>query len=119
VGNTPEGKVKAKLRRVLAHYDAMYTYWPVPSGFGKTTLDLLGCYRGRFFSVETKAEGKKPTLRQTGELNNIGRAMGKTFVLAGVDDPGFEALTDWLDYLTETIDDRPYLTSDSVRRRAL
>ena len=27
-------------------------------------MDFLGCYRGRFFAIETKAPGKKPTLRQ-------------------------------------------------------
>lgn len=116
---TPEGKVKAKLRRVLDHYDAMYTYWPVPSGFGKTTLDVIGCYRGRFFSVETKAPGKKPTLRQVGELDAIGKAMGRTFVIAGEQSPVFLELVEWLNHLTETVDDRPHITHDPVARRPL
>lgn len=118
---TPEGKVKAKLRKLLSSYtEGMYTYWPVPSGYGKTTLDVLGCYRGRFFSVETKAAGKKPTLRQAGELQAIGRAMGRTFVLIGENDPEFHELWRWLNQLTTEI---PYddtdIPSDEVRRRQI
>lgn len=117
---TPEGQVKAKLRRVLSDYtEGMYTYWPVPSGFGKTSLDVLGCYRGRFFSVETKADGKKPTLRQTGELQAIGAAMGKTFVMSGVGDPVFDMLVQWLDELTRTIPYDPDRPPDQVNRRVL
>lgn len=116
---TPEAHVKVKLRRILAKYDGMFTYWPVPTGFGSTTLDVLGCYRGRFFAVETKAAGKKPTLRQTGELQKIERAMGKTFVIIGTDSPVFEELEVWLNFLTRTIRDDPHLTPDPVARRAI
>ena len=84
---TPEGKVKSRVRKLLARYQGMYTYWPVPGGYGRVTVDVFGCYRGRFFAVEVKADGKEPTLRQTQELSNIERAMGETFVIAGEDDP--------------------------------
>ena len=112
--------MKGKLRRLLSEYtEGMYTYWPVPSGYGKTTLDVLGCYRGKFFSVETKADGKKPTLRQTEELKAIGRAMGKTFVLAGVNDPGFDRLIQWLDHVTTVVIYDPDIPSDQTNRRVL
>ena len=117
--STPEGLVKAKVRKILGRYTGMYAYWPVPTGYGKTTLDVLGCYRGQFFVVETKADGKKPTLRQTEELKNIGSAMGKTFVLAGVDDPRFDDLVQWLDGVTETVKHDPNIPPDEVRRRPL
>lgn len=113
---TPEGKVKDKLRKLLAKFDGMYTYWPVPSGYGKTSLDVLGCYRGRFFIVETKAPGKKPTLRQTTEMQNAERAMGKCFAIAGVDSPVFDELKAWLDDLTRTVPNDPHLTPDTVNR---
>jgi hypothetical protein len=116
---TPEGKVKAKLRSILDGYAGTYTYWPVPTGFGATTLDVLGCYRGRFFAVETKAKGKKPTLRQTGELQKIERAMGRAFVMSGPEDPAFDELVRWLDDLTRDIPDDPHLTPDPVNRRAI
>jgi hypothetical protein len=116
---TPEARVKAKLRKLLGKYTGIYTYWPVPFGYGRTTLDVLGCYRGRFFSVETKAEGKKPTLRQMGELEHIAEAMGKSFVITGTDSPVFEDLRCWLDELTLTVPYAPHLPSDPVRRRAI
>ena len=116
---TPEGYTKKRLRKILAQYDGMYTYWPVPSGFGRTTVDVLGCYRGRFFMVEAKAEEKKPTLKQTIELNNAEAAMGKTFVMAGPQDPAFDDLVAWLDELTRTIPYDPHLTPDQVSRRPI
>jgi len=117
---TPEGHVKAKLRRILSDYtEGMYTYWPVPSGFGKTSLDVIGCYRGLFFSVETKADGKKPTLRQTTELQTIGKAMGKTFVMSGTADPRFDDLIQWLDGVTRDVAYDPDIPPDEVRRRPI
>jgi hypothetical protein len=116
---TPEGRTKGKLKRILSGYTGIYTYWPVPSGYGSTTLDVLGCYRGRFFAVETKAPGKKPTLRQTTQIENIELAMGKTFVVIGVDSPVFDEITRWLDEITEAVAYAPYFTPDQVRRVAI
>lgn len=119
MGRTPEGEVKDVLRALLALYTPIHTYWPVPSGFGKATIDVIGCYRGRFFAVETKARGKKPTLRQEAVLQEIGMAMGRTFVMSGPQDPEFDRLRQWLDYQTEYVGNDPHLTSDQTRRRAL
>jgi len=109
--------VKDKLRKLLKGYPGLYTYWPVPSGFGRTTIDVLGCYRGRFFAVEVKADGKKPTLKQHLELVSIEQAMGKPFVIAGKDSPVFESLKTWLDTLEATIPNDPSLSPDPVARR--
>lgn len=116
---TPEGLTKDKVRKILAQYDGMYSYWPVPSGYGRTTIDVIGCYRGQFFAIETKAPGKKPTLRQTGELQGMERAMGKTFVVVGPNDIVLDELREWLDDLTETIHDNPHISPDTVRRRPI
>lgn len=116
---TPESKVKAKVRKILASYDGMYAYWPVPSGFGNTSLDCLGCFRAHFFSIETKAAGKKPTLRQMDELNKIELAMGRTFVIAGESDPAFDELCRWLNHLRDVLPNDPHLTQDPVSRRAI
>jgi len=97
----------------------MYSYWPVPGGFGRTTVDVLGCFRGRFFAIEVKRDGKKPTLLQTQELSNMEAAMGKTFVIAGEDDPRLMRLEEWLNELADTIDDDPHFTLDEVRRRTI
>lgn len=119
MADTPEGKVKSTLRKLLAEYDGMYAYWPVPSGFGKRTIDVLGCYRGRFFAVEAKAEGKKPTLLQVGTINEIDYAMGMTFTIIGVASPVFGELRAWLDRTTKEIPHDPHLTPDPVQRRPI
>jgi hypothetical protein len=116
---TPEGLVKTKVRELFAQYDGMYSYWPVPSGYGRTTVDIIGCFRGRFFSVETKADGKKPTLRQTQELSNIELAMGAAFVIAGVDDPALERLRSWLDNLRDSVPNAPHISPDTVNRSVI
>jgi hypothetical protein len=116
---TPEGAVKAKVRELLALYVGIYEYWPVPSGYGRTTLDCLGCYRGRFFVIETKAPGKKPTLRQIGKIAKIERAMGRTFVIDDVDSPVLDELRAWLNELTVTIDDDFCIPPDPVARRPI
>ena len=97
---TPEGKVKAKVKRVLASYEQTTTGdWPVPSGYGKSTVDYIGCNVGRYFVIETKADKKKPTKLQELFMMDVQRCGGKAFVIGtngGVDDPAFEDLIDWL-----------------------
>ncbi len=61
----------------------IYYHMPVPGGFGGTTLDYIGCHRGRFFAIETKKPGGKPTDRQKQIISQIEQAGGKTFVIDG------------------------------------
>jgi hypothetical protein len=75
--NTPEGKVKGSVKKHLRFAKA-YTFAPVQTGYGKSTLDFLACVPtpkscpqcghtekfGQFVAIETKAEGKKMTNRQ-------------------------------------------------------
>lgn len=81
--STPEAKVKARVSGLLQSYDGLYYFMPVPSGYGESSLDYLGCYRGRFFAVETKAPGKAPTKRQLQCTSRIERAGGVVFVIDG------------------------------------
>ncbi len=64
---TPEGRVKAKVKRalkVLGH--ECWQFMPVQTGFGAPALDFLLSIRGRFVAIETKAPGKDLTpLQQT------------------------------------------------------
>jgi hypothetical protein len=49
---TPEGKVKARVKRALAALPGkVYSFMPVQTGYGAPTLDFLICYRGRFFAI--------------------------------------------------------------------
>jgi hypothetical protein len=91
---TPEGKIKAKLRRMLNAYDCWH-YWPVPGGYGRRTVDVLGLYRGHFFAVEAKRPGKGPTELQTQELALIQDTGGTSFVVN--DDASLKKLKDWLE----------------------
>jgi hypothetical protein len=97
---TPEGKVKAKVKKLLKKFEpSVWGDWPVPAGYGKSTVDYIGCNMGRFFAIETKAHGKHPTPLQALCLQEIERKGGKTFVIGsngGVDDPAFGELEEWL-----------------------
>ena len=116
---TPEGRVKAKVRATIEQFDGSYQCWPVFRGLGKTTVDLLGCYRGRFFGVETKAPGKKPTLRQQMSLKEIAAAGGETFVIDDVDCPELLRLEAWLIQLRENVHDVAHIPRDTVHRRRI
>lgn len=92
--STPEGKVKRKVTELLKKYSGLYYEMPVPGGYGKSGLDYFGCYKGKFFSVETKAPGKKPTERQQLTMSAITRAGGAVFVIDG----DTAELKEWLDH---------------------
>ena len=78
---TPEGRIKAKLRRALDSLGRLYVFMPVQQGLGAATLDYLICARGRFVSIETKAPGKKLTPRQLITKAAIERAGGVVLVV--------------------------------------
>lgn len=73
---TPEGKVKAKVRAVLKELGAYYVM-PVTGGYGASGApDFLVCWRGRFFGVECKANGNRPTALQERALGAIRDTQG-------------------------------------------
>lgn len=78
---TPEGKVKDKLKKLLKKHHVYY-HMPVQNGMGAPTLDFICCHNGRFFAIETKAPGKKPTLRQEITMTEIAFAGGYVFVVS-------------------------------------
>ena len=61
---TQESKLKDKIKAFLRAEGAYY-FMPVQMGYGAPSVDFLGCYRGKFVALETKAPGRKPTPRQT------------------------------------------------------
>lgn len=95
---TPEGKVKAAIKRALDKHKGLYVFMPVPSGFGKSSLDYVICCKGRFLAIEAKAPGKKPTPRQKSIIGAIERAGGKVIVIDGTGHwNGLSELEAWLD----------------------
>ncbi len=92
---TPEGKVKTLVKRVLDKHKGLYIYWPVPGGYGPSSLDCLLCVGGLFVAIETKAPGKKPTKRQAFVIDQIKRSAGEVFVIDG-EGPELERLDKFL-----------------------
>ncbi len=82
---TPEGRVKAKLKKRLnAEFGKnCYVFMPVQNGFGAATLDYLLCVHGLFVSIETKRPGGVPTPRQETTIETIRAAGGLVFVVDG------------------------------------
>ena len=99
---TPEGKVKKVVRDLLARYKALYAEWPVPSGYGRATIDCMGCFRGRFFGIETKRPGGKTTPRQDISIAALRAAGAAVFVIDG----DVSELKEWLDAIERN---DPYL----------
>lgn len=93
---TPEAKIKQKIKKVLDNYrnDGIYYHMPVPGGYGTSTLDYLGFFRGRGFAIEAKRPGGKPTDRQRGTIEAIERAEAAVFVVS--DDVSLTKLDAWL-----------------------
>lgn len=76
---TPEGRVKAEIRKIIKSYgDQIWSFWPVQTGYGRKTVDLLMCVRGQSFIIEVKAPGEKPTAMQYGELARHAKAGGQS-----------------------------------------
>ena len=87
---TPEGKVKERVKRMLAKFTfdsdgkkVMDTFWPVPNGMGASHLDCIICFYGRYIAIETKAPGKKPTPRQENRITSVADAGGAALVIDG------------------------------------
>lgn len=93
---TPEGKVKAAVKEVIKKHRA-YWHCVVQNGMGAPSLDFICCFKGRYFAVETKAPGKKPTPRQEITISQIEDAGGKVFVIDG----DCSALERWLEEITD------------------
>ena len=101
MANTPEGKVKEQVKRALKGLQAkgypVYWHMPVQNGMGKPSLDFIGCVKGQFFAIETKAPGKKPTERQQGTIAEMQKAGAHVFVYDGSNP---EVLAGWLAMLS-------------------
>lgn len=106
---TPEGIVKDAVKAYLnsigcvpaskaplatpAHHG--YYFMPPANGMGVSGIpDFVGHYKGRFFSVETKVEGKDPTPLQKHQIMAIRMSGAQAFVVRGADN--LEELKAWV-----------------------
>ena len=81
MATTPEGRVKVRIKRILA--DAgVYYFMPVGTGWGRIGIpDFVACVNGRFLAIEAKAGTGKTTALQNRELQMINDAGGVALVV--------------------------------------
>ena len=98
---TPEGKVKAWVKRTLDDAGAYY-FMPPANGYGRAGIpDFVCCVNGRFLAIETKAGKGKTTALQDREMQRIRDAQGVAIVVT--DNPATqEILLIVLQHLKET-----------------
>lgn len=90
---TPEGRVKAAVRKMLGELGA-YHFAPPANGYGRMGIpDIVGCYRGYFFAIECKAGRGKTTALQDLEIERIREAGGVAWV---VNEENLEEVERWL-----------------------
>jgi len=80
---TPEGKVKAQVKKML-DAEGVYYFLPVSNGMGRHGIpDIIGCVNGRFLAIECKAANGKTTALQDREIERIASAGGTAVVCTG------------------------------------
>jgi hypothetical protein len=78
---TPEAKVKKKVKEILKSMGAYYAM-PVATGFASSGVpDFVVCCKGKFYGIECKANGNKPTALQESNLSQIREAGGVALVI--------------------------------------
>lgn len=83
---TPEGKVKAQVKKWLDARDIWY-FMPVSNGMGRHGIpDVICCWNGKFLAIECKAPGKRANTSalQEREIAAIRMAKGWAVVVDDV-----------------------------------
>jgi hypothetical protein len=81
MSQTPEAKVKAKIKVILKTYKAYYAM-PIGTGYGSSGVpDFLVCLNGEFLAIEAKAGKGVPTALQEKNLKQIREAGGRALVI--------------------------------------
>lgn len=102
MAQTPEAKVKAKIKALLKKYGVYYAM-PIGTGYGNAGIpDFLCCAGGHFLAIEAKANGGKPTALQLKNIDQINSCGGTAIV---VDETGLTMLEAILKARTEKDDE--------------
>jgi len=82
MAETPEAKVKKKIRAVLTEHGALF-FSPVTGGYGVSGVsDIIALYRGTFIAIEAKADAtKKPTELQKKFMQQVQANGGAALVI--------------------------------------
>ena len=71
MAQTPEAKVKAKIKAILKAHNVYYAM-PIGTGYGNSGVpDFLCCVAGHFFAIEAKAGNGQATALQIKNLQSI------------------------------------------------
>lgn len=96
---TPEGKVKKQVKDLLDKTPGCWYFMPATYGYGRSgTPDIIGCHCERFFAIECKANGNKPTALQEAAMEKIRVAGGIAVV---VDGTSINKFKDWWEQWTK------------------
>ena len=95
MSNTPEGKIKRNLDKVLKQ-EGVWFFNPQAGPFGRAGIpDKIACIGGKFVGIECKADKtKKPTPLQIKAMKEIEMAGGKCFLV--YDDTTIEEVRDYI-----------------------
>lgn len=99
---TPEGKVKAKIKKILKEHNIYYAM-PHGAGYGDAGIpDFLCCMPpdGKFMAIEAKANGGQPTKLQEKNLDQIDARGGIPWIVDEINIDLFEL------WIKETAHDR-------------
>lgn len=86
MAQTPEGRVKADIRRWLKARGIWYCQ-PIGTGFGASGVpDFVCCWAGRFLAIEAKAKGRRSNTSelQDQQIMEIHQAGGAVIVVDDV-----------------------------------
>jgi hypothetical protein len=81
---TPEGRVKAMIKRQMECLPGSYRFMPVQNGMGAPALDFYYCVNGYFIAIEAKAPGKWYTPRQEATRDAIRVSGGRVYLVDGL-----------------------------------
>ena len=107
MSQTAESRTKRLVRELLLKYDiqpaskagtftfaAGWYFMPVPWGV-RGIPDFVGHYHGRFFGIETKAPGRKPTGFQLLQIEALRASGVEVFVVDG--EESLRKFEEWLE----------------------
>ena len=90
MAQTPEGKVKDKIKKILKAHN-IYFAMPMGTGYGNAGVpDFLCCINGKFMGIEAKAGNLQPTALQFKNMNAIEASGGHAWLVNEVNIEMFE-----------------------------
>lgn len=93
MAQTPEGKVKDKIKKILKAHNIYYAM-PMGTGYGNAGVpDFLCCMNGKFMAIEAKANGGLPTKLQEKNLDEIDSCGGIAWI---VDETNIDTFELWV-----------------------